>query len=75
MTVTAKAVVVATNSPINDRYVIHTKQAPYTTYVIGLQVRRGDVTRALFWDTAERAGMETGLGVVPYHYVRDGERG
>src|SRR5204863_4377047 len=69
-TVTAKAVVVATNTPINDRYVIHTKQAPYTTYVIGLRVRRGDVGHALFWDTAERAGMETGLGVVPYHYVR-----
>lgn len=69
-TVTAKAVVVATNSPINDRYVIHTKQAPYTSYVIGLQVRRGDVTHALFWDTAERAGMETGLGPAPYHYVR-----
>jgi glycine/D-amino acid oxidase-like deaminating enzyme/nitrite reductase/ring-hydroxylating ferredoxin subunit len=69
-TVTAKTVVVATNSPINDRYVIHTKQAPYTTYVIGLQVRPGDVTHALFWDTAERAGMETGIGVVPYHYVR-----
>lgn len=70
LTVTAKAVVVASNSPINDRYAIHTKQAPYTTYVIGLQVRRGEVTRALFWDTAERAGMETGLGPVPYHYVR-----
>ena len=70
LTVTAKSIVVATNSPINDRYVIHTKQAPYTTYVIGLHVRRGDVTRALFWDTAERAGMETGQGVVPYHYVR-----
>ena len=70
LTVTAKAVVVASNSPINDRYVIHTKQAPYTTYVIGLQVRRGDVARALFWDTAERAGMETGLGPVAYHYVR-----
>jgi glycine/D-amino acid oxidase-like deaminating enzyme/nitrite reductase/ring-hydroxylating ferredoxin subunit len=70
LTVTAKAIVVATNSPINDRYVIHTKQAPYTTYVIGLQVKRGDVTRALYWDTAERAGMETGLGPVAYHYVR-----
>ena len=68
--VTAKAVVVATNSPMNDRYVIHTKQAPYTTYVIGLQVKRGDVTRALYWDTAERAGMETRLGPVAYHYVR-----
>jgi glycine/D-amino acid oxidase-like deaminating enzyme/nitrite reductase/ring-hydroxylating ferredoxin subunit len=70
LTVTAKAVVVATNTPINDRYVIHTKQAPYTTYVIGLQVRRGEVNRALYWDTAERAGMESGLGTVPYHYVR-----
>src|SRR3954454_17437250 len=73
LTVTAKAIVVATNTPINDRYVIHTKQAPYTTYVIGLEVRRGDVTPALFWDTAERAGMETGLGPVPYHYVRLGK--
>jgi nitrite reductase/ring-hydroxylating ferredoxin subunit len=62
--------VVASNTPINDRYVIHTKQAPYTTYVIGLQVKRNDVAHALFWDTAERAGMETGLGPVAYHYVR-----
>ena len=69
-TVTAKAIVVATNTPINDRFVIHTKQSPYTTYVVGLQVRRGDVTRALFWDTAERAGTEDQLGGAPYHYVR-----
>lgn len=68
--VLTKSIVVATNSPINDRYVIHTKQAPYTTYVIGLRMKHGDVTRALFWDTAERAGMETGSGPVPYHYVR-----
>ncbi|HVF71984.1 MAG TPA: FAD-dependent oxidoreductase [Chthoniobacterales bacterium] len=69
-TVTAKAIVVASNTPINDRYVIHTKQAPYTTYVVGLHVRPGDVNPALYWDTAERAGMESGSGVVPYHYVR-----
>src|SRR5437868_319800 len=69
-TVKAKAIVIATNSPINDRYVIHTKQAPYTSYVIGFRAERGKITRALFWDTAERAGMETGLGPVPYHYVR-----
>ena len=68
--VLAKAILVATNSPINDRYVIHTKQGPYTTYVIALSVPRGAITRALFWDTAERAGMEVGLGPVPYHYVR-----
>src|SRR5438874_11618816 len=53
--------VVATSSPITDRYVIHTNQAPYMSYVMGLRVRRGDVTRALFWDTAERAGMERGF--------------
>ena len=70
LTIGAKSVVVATNSPINDRYVIHTKQAPYTTYVIGLRVKRRVITRALYWDTAERAGMETGIGPVPYHYVR-----
>lgn len=57
--VRARAVVVATNSPINDRFVIHTKQAPYRTYVIGARVRRGAVPSLLLWDTAD-----------PYHYVR-----
>lgn len=57
--VTAGAVVVATNTPINDRLVIHTKQAPYMTYAIGVQVPRGAVTDALFWDTGD-----------PYIYVR-----
>jgi glycine/D-amino acid oxidase-like deaminating enzyme/nitrite reductase/ring-hydroxylating ferredoxin subunit len=68
--VLAKAIVVATNSPINDRYVIHTKQAPYTTYVIGVRVPKGSVSHALFWDTAERAGMQDKVGPVAYHYVR-----
>lgn len=57
--VTADAVVVATNSPVNDLLVIHTKQAPYMTYVIGARVPRGSVTKALYWDTPD-----------PYHYVR-----
>ena len=57
--VTAGAVVVATNAPINDLVAIHTKQAPYTTYVIGAKVPRGSVPRALYWDTQD-----------PYHYVR-----
>ncbi len=69
--VQAEAFVVASNTPINDRYVIHTKQSPYTTYVLGLRVPKGAVTRALFWDTAERAGEEDkAIGMVPYHYVR-----
>src|SRR5438477_3956840 len=54
-----EAVVVATNAPINDRVAVHTKQAPYTTYVIAARVPRGSVERALFWDTLD-----------PYHYVR-----
>ncbi len=57
--ITAGAIVVATNSPINDRVVIHTKQAPYRTYVVGFRVRRGEVPTALYWDTDD-----------PYHYIR-----
>ena len=36
--VTADAVVVATNTPVNDLIAIHTKQAAYQTYVIGARV-------------------------------------
>lgn len=57
--VAASAVVVATNSPVNDLVAIHTKQAPYLTYVIGARVPRGLVPRGLYWDTCD-----------PYHYVR-----
>jgi glycine/D-amino acid oxidase-like deaminating enzyme/nitrite reductase/ring-hydroxylating ferredoxin subunit len=57
--VTADAVVVATNTPINDLIAIHTKQAPYQTYVIGARIPRGSVKRALYWDTPD-----------PYHYIR-----
>jgi glycine/D-amino acid oxidase-like deaminating enzyme/nitrite reductase/ring-hydroxylating ferredoxin subunit len=57
--VTAGAIVVATNTPVNDWVTIHTKQAAYRTYVIGMRVPKGSVTRALFWDTPD-----------PYHYVR-----
>jgi glycine/D-amino acid oxidase-like deaminating enzyme/nitrite reductase/ring-hydroxylating ferredoxin subunit len=58
-TVTADAVVVATNTPFNDRVAIHTKQAPYRTFVIGARVPSGSVPDALYWDTLEM-----------YHYVR-----
>jgi Rieske Fe-S protein len=69
-TITAQAAVVATNCPINDRVAIHSKQAPYATYVICLRVAR-QVRHALFWDTAETAEEEKKeVGPVPYHYVR-----
>lgn len=57
--VTADAVVVATNTPINDRLQVHTKQAPYMTYAIGVKLPRGAVGDALYWDTGD-----------PYRYVR-----
>jgi glycine/D-amino acid oxidase-like deaminating enzyme/nitrite reductase/ring-hydroxylating ferredoxin subunit len=70
-TVSARAVVVATNAPINDRYVIHTKQSPYATYALGFRVERGAIPHALFWDTAQSAADEKQLlGPKPYHYVR-----
>jgi glycine/D-amino acid oxidase-like deaminating enzyme/nitrite reductase/ring-hydroxylating ferredoxin subunit len=60
--VSARAIVVATNTPVNDWVAIHTKQAAYRTYVIGLRVSKGSITKALYWDTPD-----------PYHYVRLGE--
>lgn len=57
--VKSEVVVVATNTPVNDRVAIHTKQAPYVTYVIGVRVPKDSVTRALYWDTGD-----------PYHYLR-----
>src|SRR5437764_13333803 len=69
-TITARAAVVATNCPINDRLVIHSKQAPYATYVVGLRVK-GEVERAMLWDTAMTAEEEKKkVGPIPYHYVR-----
>lgn len=56
---TAQHVVVATNTPVNDMFAIHTKQAPYRTYVVGLRIPVGTVPHALYWDTQD-----------PYHYVR-----
>jgi glycine/D-amino acid oxidase-like deaminating enzyme/nitrite reductase/ring-hydroxylating ferredoxin subunit len=57
--VNARAVVVATNSPVNDWVKMHTKQAPYRTYVIAARVEKGAVPLGLYWDTPD-----------PYHYVR-----
>ena len=59
LTIIADSVVVATNVPFIDRFAIHTKQAPYYTYVIGLRAPLDTITQALYWDTHD-----------PYHYVR-----
>lgn len=58
-TIEASAVVIATNTPSHDRVVMHTKQTPYRTCVIGLAVPAGSIPHALWWDTED-----------PYHYAR-----
>jgi glycine/D-amino acid oxidase-like deaminating enzyme/nitrite reductase/ring-hydroxylating ferredoxin subunit len=66
----AEAAIVATNCPINDRLVIHSKQAPYATYVVTVRVTR-EVEQVLLWDTAETAEQEKQtVGPLPYHYLR-----
>lgn len=57
--VTGKWAVVATNSPINDRVALHTKQAPYRTYAMAFEIERGAVADGLYWDMED-----------PYHYLR-----
>jgi hypothetical protein len=58
-TIRAGAALFATNSPVNDRVAIHTKQIPMRTYAMAGQVPAGSVEDALVWDT-----------LWPYHYVR-----
>ncbi|UOD31304.1 FAD-dependent oxidoreductase [Massilia violaceinigra] len=57
--VDAAAVVVATNTPFNDRVAMHTRQAAYRTYVVALRVPKDAIARVLLWDTGD-----------PYHYAR-----
>jgi glycine/D-amino acid oxidase-like deaminating enzyme/nitrite reductase/ring-hydroxylating ferredoxin subunit len=57
--ISAGSVVVATNTPVNDWVKVHTKQAAYRSYVIGVQVLEESIPKALYWDTED-----------PFHYVR-----
>jgi glycine/D-amino acid oxidase-like deaminating enzyme/nitrite reductase/ring-hydroxylating ferredoxin subunit len=55
----AGAAVIATNSPVNDRTALHTKQAPYRTYAMAFELAPEALPDALYWDTLD-----------DYHYVR-----
>jgi glycine/D-amino acid oxidase-like deaminating enzyme/nitrite reductase/ring-hydroxylating ferredoxin subunit len=59
LSVTADAVVIATNAPIHPRVGVHPKQTPYRTFALAAPVPARSVPDALYWDTEE-----------PYHYVR-----
>lgn len=57
--VTTRHIVVATNTPVNDIVTMHTKQAAYRTYVVGVALEPRSMPHILLWDTPD-----------PYHYVR-----
>lgn len=57
--ITADALVIATDTPINNRFATYTKQAAYRTYALAARVATGSVARALYWDTLD-----------PHHSVR-----
>ena len=57
--VTAGAVVIATNAPFDARIAMHTPQTACRSYVIGLRVPMHAIPRILLWDTGR-----------PYYYVR-----
>lgn len=61
--ITADFAVVATNTPFINRVTMHTKQAAYRSYVVGMEIAKGAIPIALYWDMKE-----------PYHYIRIYER-
>jgi len=59
LSLSARDLVIATNSPVNDLFAIHSKQAAFRSYVLGVRVPPALFPRVLCWDTAD-----------PYHYIR-----
>ncbi len=57
--ISANSLVFATNVPVNDRVVVHTKQASYRSYVVAFELPAQSFNPLLLWDTAD-----------PYHYIR-----
>ena len=51
--------IVATNTPVNNRFYIHTKQSAYRTYAMSFKITNPVKDECLLWDTED-----------PYHYVR-----
>ncbi|MFH7019217.1 FAD-dependent oxidoreductase [Flavobacterium sp. FlaQc-47] len=66
-TFTANHIVVATNTPVNDTFTMHTKQAAYRTYVIAGKIAKGVLPYSLWWDTGDADSKWVSQ---PYHYVR-----
>lgn len=56
-TIRAASIILATNYPIMSK--MFAKLPAYRTYAIGVRVPKGNVEKALLWDTGD-----------PYHYIR-----
>ncbi|MDF2455029.1 MAG: Gamma-glutamylputrescine oxidoreductase [Cytophagaceae bacterium] len=65
--VKADHVVIATNSPVNNKYIPHLQQYAYRTYVIGARVKKDTLPDVLWWDTGD---VNANAEIPPYHYVR-----
>ena len=63
----ASHIVVATNTPVNNLFAMHTKQYPYRTYVVGYTIPKNSIQPALWWDTGDQ---DSKWIAAPYHYVR-----
>eukprot|EP00160_Parvularia_atlantis_P017231 Unigene5843_Nuclearia_a/m.17845 Unigene5843_Nuclearia_a/g.17845 ORF Unigene5843_Nuclearia_a/g.17845 Unigene5843_Nuclearia_a/m.17845 type:complete len:562 (-) Unigene5843_Nuclearia_a:119-1804(-) len=59
--ITARHLVLATNTPINNKLTVHAKLKNQLSYVIAAEIPKGSYTDALFWDTSVDPA---------YHYVR-----
>jgi len=57
--VDANALIVCTNTPVNDLFVVHTKQVAYRTYAMTFAIAKDAIPPGLYWDMDD-----------PYHYVR-----
>jgi glycine/D-amino acid oxidase-like deaminating enzyme/Rieske Fe-S protein len=63
----ADHVVVATNTPVNNRLIMHLKQYAYRTYVVGMLIEKNSLPKALWWDTGD---FDVNPETPPYHYIR-----
>ncbi len=55
----ASNLIVATNTPVNNRFHIHTRQFAYRTYAMAFKLSEPITESCLLWDTED-----------PYHYIR-----
>ncbi len=58
-TIECENLIVATNTPVNNRYHIHTRQSAYRTYAMAFKLSHTVKEEVLLWDTED-----------PYHYIR-----